>query len=55
MGNDARTMKKPAQPTTHEWTRFDARTETQRHAAALQDPDAQPLRPEDMKRLKRTP
>ncbi len=27
----------------------------QRHAAALSDPDAQPLSPEDFKRMKRTP
>jgi putative transcriptional regulator len=53
--NDASTMKKTAKPTKHDWTRFDAMTETQRHAAAVKDPDAQPLRPEDMKRLKRTP
>jgi putative transcriptional regulator len=38
-----------------EWSRFDAMTAEQRHAAALADPDAQPLRPEDFKRMKRTP
>lgn len=46
------TMKKTAKP---DWKRFDAMTEAQRHAAALKDPDAQPLRPEDMTRMKRTP
>jgi putative transcriptional regulator len=30
-------------------------TEAQRHAAAVKDPDAQPLRPEGLKRMKRTP
>ncbi len=30
-------------------------TEAERHAAALADPDAQPLTPEDFKRMKRTP
>ena len=53
--NDASTMKKTAKPTRHDWERFDAMTEAQRHAAALKDPAAQPLRPADMKRMKRTP
>jgi putative transcriptional regulator len=39
----------------HDWSRFDAMTEAERHAAALADPDAQPLTPEDFKRMKRTP
>jgi putative transcriptional regulator len=30
-------------------------TEAERRAAALSDPDAQPLTPEDFKRMKRTP
>jgi putative transcriptional regulator len=30
-------------------------TAQQRHAAALSDPDAQPLGPDDFKRMKRTP
>lgn len=30
-------------------------SEEERHAAALSDPDAQPLMPEDFKRMKRTP
>jgi len=38
-----------------EWARFDAMTEEQRHAAALADPDAQPLSEEDLVRMKRTP
>ena len=38
-----------------DWTRFDAMTEAERHAAAMADPDAQPLTPEDFKRMKRTP
>lgn len=41
--------------TDHEWARFDAMTEEQRHAAALADPDAQPLTPADFARMKRTP
>jgi putative transcriptional regulator len=38
-----------------EWSRFDAMTAKQRHASAMADPDAQPLTPEDFKRMKRTP
>lgn len=53
--NDANTMKRTAKPTKHDWERFDAMTEGERHAAAMKDPDAQPLRPTDMKRMKRTP
>ena len=30
-------------------------SDQERHAAALSDPDAQPLTPEDFKRMKRTP
>jgi hypothetical protein len=41
--------------TKTDWTSFDAMTEEQRHAAALADPDAQPLTDEDMQRMKRTP
>jgi putative transcriptional regulator len=41
--------------TRHDWSRFDAMTEEERHAAALADPDAQPLTPENIKLMKRTP
>jgi putative transcriptional regulator len=36
-------------------SRLDARTEAERHAAALSDLDAQPLTVEDFRRMKRTP
>jgi putative transcriptional regulator len=39
----------------HDWTRFDAMSEVQRHDAAMHDPDAKPLKPADMKRMTRTP
>ncbi len=39
----------------HDWSRFDAMSDEERHAAALSDPDAQPLTPEDFKRMRRTP
>jgi putative transcriptional regulator len=38
-----------------DWRRFDAMSEEERHRAALEDPDARPLEPEDFKRMKRTP
>jgi putative transcriptional regulator len=41
--------------TIHDWTRFDAMTEAERHAAALSDPDNPPLTEEDFNRMKRTP
>lgn len=39
----------------HNWSRLDAMTEAERHAAALSDADAQPLTPEDFRRMTRTP
>lgn len=38
-----------------DWSKFDAMTAEQRHAAAVSDPDARPLGPEDFARMKRTP
>ena len=49
------TMKTTPETTKQNWRRFDAMTEAERHAAALSDPDAKPLTPEDFKRMKRTP
>ncbi|MFP5211799.1 MAG: helix-turn-helix domain-containing protein [Acidobacteriota bacterium] len=42
-------------PTKNNWDRFDAMTEEERHTAALNDPDAQPITPENEGRMKRTP
>lgn len=53
--NDDSTMKKTTSPTKHDWSRLDAMTDAERHAAALADPDAKPLTPEQMPRMKRTP
>jgi putative transcriptional regulator len=39
----------------HDWSRLDAMSDEERHMAALSDPDARPLTPEDFKRMKRTP
>jgi putative transcriptional regulator len=46
--------KKPKLP-KHDWSRFDSMSEAERHAAAVGDPDAQPLAPDDMRRMRRTP
>jgi putative transcriptional regulator len=51
-------MKRTAERTAaakHDWSRLDAMTETEKHAAALSDPDAQPLTEDDFRRVKRTP
>jgi hypothetical protein len=53
--NDHNPMKTTPETTKHDWSRFDAMSETERHAAALADPDAQPLTPERLTRMKRTP
>jgi putative transcriptional regulator len=53
--NTGDTMKKTSKTPQIDWSRFDAMTEAERHAAALSDPDAQPLTPENMRHMKRTP
>ena len=40
--------------TNHDWSRLEAMTEEQRRAAALADPDAQPLSDVDMDHMKPT-
>jgi putative transcriptional regulator len=47
-GNDMR-------KTRNDWRRADAMSEDAVHAAALADPDAQPLTPERLAQMKRTP
>jgi putative transcriptional regulator len=39
----------------HDWRRFDALTDAEAHAAALSDPDAQPLTDAALARMKRVP
>jgi putative transcriptional regulator len=39
----------------HDWEHFDSMTEAERHAAALSDPDAQPITSDNIGRLRRTP
>jgi putative transcriptional regulator len=49
------TTKTTAKSPGHNWERFDLMSGARRHAAALSDPDARPLSPDDFKRMKRTP
>jgi putative transcriptional regulator len=49
-----RTAKKNA-AAKHDWSRLDAMTVAEKHAAALSDPDNRPLTAADMKRMRRTP
>jgi putative transcriptional regulator len=53
-GTMKKTAKEPA-ATKHDWSRLDAMTAAQKHAAALSDPDNRPLTEADMKRMARTP
>jgi putative transcriptional regulator len=50
-------MKRRAKKTAakHDWSRLDAMTAAEKHAAALSDPDNRPLSEEGMRRMKRTP
>jgi putative transcriptional regulator len=48
-------MKTRAEAAPNDWSDFDAMSEAERHAAALADPDAQPLTPDRLKRMTRTP
>jgi putative transcriptional regulator len=41
--------------TRHDWSRADAMTDEEIHAAALADPDAQPLTPTRLAMMRRTP
>jgi putative transcriptional regulator len=54
-GNTTRITRKQAKSAKTDWTRFDAMTEAEKHAAAVSDPDARPLTEADMRRMKRTP
>jgi putative transcriptional regulator len=50
-----KTRPERAKASKTDWSRFDAMKEEERHRAALNDPDAQPLTDEDLGRMKRTP
>jgi putative transcriptional regulator len=53
--NADNTTKTTAKPSKHDWRRFDAMSQAQRHAAATCDSNGKPLTPADFKRMKRTP
>jgi putative transcriptional regulator len=42
-------------PRVSDWSRLEAMSEAEMHAAALRDPDATPLSDADMDRMRRTP
>lgn len=50
--NDADITTKAAK---HDWSRFDAMTDAEVHAAALKDPDARPITDEEFSRMRRVP
>ena len=47
-------MSKTPKAPPHDWSRFDAMSDQQRHGAAMSDADAKPLTPGDFKRMKKT-
>jgi putative transcriptional regulator len=55
--SDVNTTKRtqPEAAIEHDWSRLDAMTEEEKHAAALSDPDNLPLTEEAWKRMKRVP
>ena len=48
-------MSKTPKSPSHDWSRADAMSDAQRHAAAVSDLDAKPLTPSDLERMKKTP
>ena len=54
MSDDSTTKTTPETP-GRDWSRFDAMTEAERHAAAVSDRDGQPVTPESAKHMRRTP
>lgn len=55
MSGASTTKKTSKRPEKNDWAKFDAMTPTQRHAAAMADHDARPIRPEDLARMPRVP
>jgi putative transcriptional regulator len=45
----------PKKEPKHDWSRFDAMTDEERHAAAMADPDARPMTDEEWARARRVP
>jgi putative transcriptional regulator len=53
--SDDRTTKTTPETPRHDWSRFDAMSEAERHAAAVRDRDAQPVASESAEHMRRTP
>lgn len=47
--------KKTVKAHKADWSRLDAMSDEEKHAAAMSDPDAQPMTENDFKRMKRRP
>jgi putative transcriptional regulator len=47
--------KAPEKKLKHDWSRVDAMTDEERHAAAMADPDARPMTDEEWARARRVP
>lgn len=50
--NNASTPSKTPETTKPDWSRLDAMSAEERHAAAVDDPDAQPMTAEDFARMR---
>ncbi len=55
MSNASTTKKTVKRASRIDWTRFDAMSEAERHAAALADPDARPMTDEEWNAAPRVP
>lgn len=55
MSNASTTKMTVKRPVDIDWSRFDATTEEEPHAAAMADPDAKPMRLEDLAHMPRVP
>jgi putative transcriptional regulator len=55
-GTMSKTVRRtPKNEPKHDWTRFNAMTDEERHAAAMADPDARPMTDEEWARARKTP
>jgi putative transcriptional regulator len=52
--NTTKRTPDPAEPSHIDWTGFDSTSAAERRKAALADPDAQPITPANLERMRRT-
>ncbi len=52
--NTTKRTPDPGEPSHTDWTGFDSTSAAERHKAALADPDAQPITPASLERMRRT-